>query len=205
MSTQFRWIVPLGVFTLLGSMASAQAVLSVDPVSQTVAPGTDFTVDVNISNVSDLYGYQFDLTFNPNVIAAVSSSEGSFLATGGNTTFFIPGTNDNLDGTVSATADTILGPGPGVSGSGEIVAFTFDALKAGTSSLDIVNETLLDSNLNIISDSTVGASITVGPATSAAPEIDAGSTPSAVLMLLGGLAILRASRRPTLFANGQHS
>lgn len=106
------------MLTLIATVvANVQAVLSVEPSSQSVASGSVFTVDVDISNVSNLYGYQFDLTFNPSVLASVSSSEGSFLATGGNATFFIPGTDDNVVGNVFATADTILSAVPGASGS----------------------------------------------------------------------------------------
>jgi adhesin HecA-like repeat protein len=175
------------------STARAQAVISIDPTSQSVIAGTDFTVDVNISNVSNLYGYQFDLTFNPNVLEAVSSSEGTFLAQGGST-FFIPGTNDNVGGTVSATADTLLTAVNGANGSGELVAFTFDALKAGTSSLNIVNETLLDSNLNVIIDSTTSGLATVTPAVAAAPEIDPTSAASGLILLLGGIAVICGRR-----------
>jgi hypothetical protein len=46
--------------------ANAQAVLSIDPTTQTTFTGTVITMDVDVANVTDLYGYQFDLTFNPN-------------------------------------------------------------------------------------------------------------------------------------------
>jgi len=89
MSKIIQLAVCVAAFTLVGSLANAQAVLSVDPTTQTTSTGNIVTVDVNISNVSDLYGYQFDLAFNPSVLQAISSSEGPFLATGGST-FFIP-------------------------------------------------------------------------------------------------------------------
>jgi Cohesin domain len=185
------------VFSLWGSVASAQtATLSVDPTTQTTSTGTVVTVDVDIANVRNLYGYQFDLTFNPRILQAVSSTEGSFLSSGGNT-FFIPGTNDNVGGTVGASADTLLTAINGVSGSGGLAVFTFDAIGKGTSAIGIQNETLLDSNLNVIADTTAGGSITVSSGTIAAPEIDPTTAMSAFAMLLGSLAILRASRVPT--------
>jgi general secretion pathway protein D len=180
----------LGAFA---GLASARAVLSIDPATQTVSTGSTVTVDVDITNVTDLYAYQFDLTFNPNVLYAVSVSEGPFLATGGST-FFIPGTNDNVGGTVSATADTLLTAIHGVSGSGELAAFTFDAIGSGSSALNIQNETLLDSNINVISDTTSAGSVTVRSSTARAPEIDAASTMSALTLLLGGLLVLRGKR-----------
>jgi hypothetical protein len=170
--------------------ANAQAVLSIDPTTQTTSTGTVITVDVDVANVTDLYGYQFDLTFNPNVLQAVSSSEGSFLSSGGST-FFINGSNDNVGGTVSATANTLISAESGVGGSGQLAVFTFDAIGNGTSALAIQNELLLDSNINILSDTTTGASVTVASAMVQAPEIDPGSAVSALTLFIGCLTVLR--------------
>lgn len=175
------------------SAANAQAVLSIDPMSQSTSMGTVVTVDVNIANVTDLYGYQFDLTFSPNILQAVSSSEGSFLSSGGST-FFVHGSNDNVGGTVAATADTLLSAVNGVSGSGELAVFTFDAIGKGTSTLNIQNGTLLDSYFNILSDTTTSGSVTIGSSVVAAPEIDPNSAIAALTLLVGGLAVLRGYR-----------
>jgi Cohesin domain len=170
--------------------ANAQAVLSLDPTTQTTSTGTVITVDVDVANVTDLYAYQFDLTFNPNILQAVSSSEGSFLSSGGST-FFINGSNDNVGGTVAATADTLVSAVGGVGGSGQLAVFTFDVVGNGTSALAIQNELLLDSNLNILSDTSTGGSVTVASATVQAPEIDPSSAVSALTLLMGGLTVLR--------------
>ncbi len=184
-------IATLSVSDLCGSLANAQtATLSVDPTTQTTSIGSVVTVDVSISNVTNLYGYQFDLTFNPSILQAVSSSEGPFLASGGST-YFIPGTNDNVGGTVAATADTLLTAVNGVSGSGELAVFTFDAVGKGTSTIGIQNETLLDSALNIISDLTTSGSVTVGSGATTVPEIDPASAISALTLLLGGVMVIR--------------
>jgi Cohesin domain len=164
--------------------------LSVDPTTQTTSTGTVISVDVDVANVTDLYGYQFDLTFNPNILQAISTSEGSFLSSGGST-FFINGSNDNLGGTVSGTADSLLSAVGGVGGSGQLAVFTFDVVGNGTSALAIQNELLLDSNLNILSDTTTGGSVTVASATVQAPEINPSSAISALTLLFGGLTVLR--------------
>lgn len=173
---------------LLGSAARAQTVVSVNPGSQTVTAGTDFTVDVNISGVSNLYGYQFDLSFNPSVLSAVSSSEGSFLAKAGST-FFIPGTNDNTHGVVSATGDTLTGSSQGASGSGNLVVFTFDAIKSGFSAITISGTQFINSTFGSITTSSTGGSVTVGGMK--APEIDPSSALGAITLLVGGLVLLR--------------
>jgi hypothetical protein len=194
MSKFFPLAICVAASTLVGSLVNAQAVISLDPTTQTTSTGSVVTVDVAISNVSDLYAYQFDLSFNPSVLQAVSSSEGPFLAAG-RSTFFIPGTNDNLAGTVFATADTLLAPISGVNGSGELAVFTFDAIGAGTSTFTIQNEIVLNSSLNVISDLTKTGSVTVKSPTVAAPEIDPASTMAALTLLLGGLAVMRGHRK----------
>jgi hypothetical protein len=63
--------------------ANAQAVLSIGrTTTQSVSVGSAFSVDVNIGSVSNLHGCQFDLTFNPSVLSAAASSEGSFFGDG---------------------------------------------------------------------------------------------------------------------------
>jgi hypothetical protein len=198
MSKHLALVIFAAASNLAGSLVNAQAVISIDPTVQTTSTGSVVTVDVDISNVSDLYGYQFDLGFNPSVLQAVSSSEAPFLA-GRGSTFFIAGTNDNLGGTVLATADTLLTATNGVNGSGELAVFAFDAVGAGTSTLSIQNETLLNSGLSVIGDLTKTGLVTVSSQTVAAPEIDAPSTIIAMTLLLGGLAVIRG-RRSTYIA-----
>jgi adhesin HecA-like repeat protein len=183
----------LSAFGLSVSIAHAQANLSIDPATLTVSSGATFNVDVNVSNVTDLYGYEFDVTFTPTVLSAVASSEGSFLTAGGST-FFIPGTIDNSGGTVAATADTLLTAISGVSGSGTLATLTFDAIGGGTSPLTIQNVQLLNSNLNSILYGTTGGSVTVTSGTTKAPEIDPASAMSGLALLLGALAVLRGRR-----------
>ena len=108
-----------------------QTALTIDPTSSTVNVGNSVTLDVNISNVTNLYAFQFDLSFAPGTLSSVSIVEGSFLPTVG-ATFFIPGTIDNIGGTVASTADTLLGSGPGVNGSGTLAILTLTGLAPGS-------------------------------------------------------------------------
>jgi len=136
--------------------------VNVEPVTSP-SVGDTFNVNVDVANINDLYAYQLDLTFDPTLLAAVSVSEGPFLASGG-TTFFIPGTIDNVGGSVTATADALIGAISGVSGSGTLLTFEFTAIAAGTSALDIANPILLDSSFNDITANSnfQNGSVTIG-------------------------------------------
>lgn len=162
---------------------ASPTVLSIVPVTQTVGIGSMVTLDVNISGVTDLYGFQFDLSFAPSVLSANATTEGPFLPSGG-TTFFVPGTIDNTNGTISATADTLIGAISGVSGDGTLAVVTFTALAAGTSSIDLSNVTLLDSGFNSIDASFQGGTVIVTPGTTVTPE------PTTFVLMLTGMSIL---------------
>jgi len=170
------------------SLADSLAVVSINPGSSSVNVGDTFTLDVNISNVTDLYGFQFDLNLGPGVVSAVSITEGAFLA-GGGETFFIPGTIDNTVGTIASTANALLGPGPGVDGGGTLAILTLTGLSPGASSIDLSNVFLLDSQLNLISFDLQGGSVFV------APGVVATSEPSSLALLLASVGILVFFRR----------
>ena len=84
---------------ILGFPTFAATVL-VDPTSFNISPGQKFSLDVDVSNITDLYAFQFDLGFDPGLLSALSVTEGTFLPSGGST-FFLPGTIDNVGGTVT--------------------------------------------------------------------------------------------------------
>ena len=94
-------------------------------------------------------------------------SEGPFLG-GGGTTLFIPGAIDNIGGSASDNADTLLTAISGVSGSGTLATFDFTALAPGGSSLSAFNVILFDSSLSGIDAAVTNASVTVPG--SAVPE-----------------------------------
>jgi general secretion pathway protein D len=178
-----RHVVPLFlIFAFPTLRAFADAIVSIDPSSLNLPAGQTFSVDVSIPNVADLFAFQFDLGFDPTVLSATGITEGSFLS-GGGATFFIPGTIDNTLGTISFTANTLLGNVPGVTGRGILAIANFAALASGTSPVNLSNVIVLDSNLSDIPFSTAGGSVTVASST-AIPE------PSSLLLFTSGLLSL---------------
>jgi general secretion pathway protein D len=180
---RFRMLMT-GLFlaAITSSVVLADPVLSVVPVSSSsVNVGSTISYDINISNVTDLFAFQFDVTFNPAIVSAISIAEGSFLSSSGNSTFFLPGVIDNIGGTIAANADTLIGP-PGVNGSGTLAILTLQGVASGSSSIDLMNVLLLDSSINTISNVALqNGSVTVN-GTVATPE------PGSLLLLFVGMA-----------------
>jgi general secretion pathway protein D len=134
-------------------------VISLQPSSTLPPLGSSFSVDVNITGVTDLYAFQFDIGFNPAVLSAASVSEGSLFSSIG--VVFSPGLIDNIGGTITFIGDSLSGPGPGVSTDGTLATITFDTIGVGSSSIDLANIVLLDSSLADIAVTDSGTTVTV--------------------------------------------
>lgn len=136
------------VFTALLAVvfdsAFAAPILSIQPSELTVQSGQTFTLDVAISDVADLYAFEFSLGFNSALLAVNAINEGHFLATGGST-FFIEGEIDNATGAILWTANALFGEVLGVDGGGTLAQVSFTALAEGISSISLFGVTLLDS------------------------------------------------------------
>lgn len=178
---------------LLVALTAAHGAYAAGPmlsVSASPSPGvvgSNVTVSVQVTDIVDLYGFQYSLAFNPSILQASSVSEGSFLS-GGGSTFFGGGTTDNIGGSISLTFNSLLGAVPGVSGSGTVAQVVFNVVAAGSTTLGLSDVLFLDSALAQITLPAQGGSLI----TTAVPE------PSAALMLglgLAGVAMLR--RRKT--------
>lgn len=178
---------------LLALSAWAAPALAADPQLTFVASpnpaqsGGTVDIGVLISGITDLYAYNFSITFDASLLQVTSIDTGSFLAAGGSTTGDT-GTVDNSAGTISFAYNSLVGPVAGVSGSGTLLTLHLNAIAAGTSPLGFVaaDTTFLDSSLGTITVQAVDSSL---PVAAAVPE------PESYLMLAAGLAGLALWRR----------
>ncbi len=182
-------LLSLSIILLAGTGVAFGDSILVSPASQNVSVGQSFTVDINIDQIPDVFSYEFSLSFDPNVLAVQSVTEGALFANTGNS-FFSPGIIDNGAGTVRATIDTLIGTVPGVAGPGTLAAVQFKTIHAGISSIDFspLDDLILeDSSLNMLTVTAQSGRVTVG-ATSV-PE------PATVLSLAVALIFLAVWRR----------
>ena len=184
--TRLFFIVLLSLAVVVSTQLSARAdtALSLQTPALSPAVGNPFDVLVNINSVNDLYAFQFDISFNPAIISATSVLEGSFLS-GGGSTFFIPGSIDNVAGTITFTANTLLTAVSGVSGTGALADIGFQALAQGTSPLGLSNIILLDSTLSDIPFTSADTAVTVNSV----------PVPAAILLFGPGLVSLITIKR----------
>ena len=103
-----------------------------------VRVGDTFTVRVNAEKISDLAGWQFDLTFDPDVLEAVEVREGNLLKRGGGTTFFQRGTIDNTAGQIAGISSALISKG-GITGTGTLLSVVFSAKADGNGELTLRN------------------------------------------------------------------
>jgi hypothetical protein len=186
-----RVLIPLAASAFVAPAAQAIPTLSLSSAPASVAVGDTFSIDVNISDIADLFAWQFDVGFAPALVSGQSMTEGAFLSSGGST-FFIDGATDNTLGTIGGTASSLLSAVSGVSGDGVLASFAFSAVAEGTALFSLSNVILLDSVFGDLQAALVGLSLTIGP--KAEPPVGV-PEPSVLALFMAGALVLVLSRR----------
>ena len=130
---------PASILECSGQAGSAT--VAVSPPSITAGVGQEFSVDINISSVSDLYGWEFYFGWNSSLLSFVSVNEGSFLNSSGNTYFsyFLNTTGEHV-----VVDCTLEGEISGVSGDGTLATVMFNTTNVGECPLNLYNVDLRD-------------------------------------------------------------
>ena len=130
-------IVLMLALTIAGpTLALPETKISFDSATiSELQPGEEFTVSVEIADAVNLFGWQINVTFNPNILNASKVREGPFLKNVNDTiwTRFI----DNSNGFVLAHS-SLMPPyvyPTGAAGSGILANITFTVKSSGTSAL----------------------------------------------------------------------
>ena len=132
------------------------------PLSTDASPigsGGSFTLSFSAEKVTDLAGWQTDITFDPAVLEAVEVSEGDFLKSGGERTFFLRGIIDNTAGKITSISAARLSGG--VNGTGTLLSVTFTAKADGETRVAFSNFQAGNRKSEIIASNTPEIIITI--------------------------------------------
>jgi hypothetical protein len=145
------WITILALTSGLqaGNPQYTEALLSTDPVKLEIVAGQVGTLQILLSNANNIYGIDFQATFDPAVVQVVdadSGLKGVQMAPGAflKPDFMVRNLADNKTGTLRYVV-TQLTPTPPVSGKGIILSVQFRGKTPGTSSkLTILSAVVAD-------------------------------------------------------------
>jgi hypothetical protein len=109
-------------------------------------PGDAFTVDVIVSGVPDLFGFQFDVSYNPAILEFKEAKKGGLLSNDSSDRLFCMDYQPT-PGLIKKFVCTMLGEN-GIKGNGVLETLTFKALTKGSSTLSLSNVKIADSKVN---------------------------------------------------------
>jgi len=144
---------------LFGSaFAQGGTVVRVDPAAATIAPGQIVSISIKVDNVSNLFGAEVHLAFNPNVLEVIDSDAGQAgvqITNGGMLApdFVTQNQADNTIGTIDFGVAQI--GRPAVSGSGTLAIISFRGKAAGPSNITFRGTPAAPSGV-ILSDASAG-------------------------------------------------
>lgn len=148
--------VTLVVLLFLGSILpvinvyAVTAIVFVQPSVTTVQLFDSFEVNVSISDVTDLAGWDFRLYYPSSHLNGTSVAEGQFLKQVSQTSgLLVTQFSDHYNAThgIVWLVCTLIGQGAGASGSGVLAKVTFKAVGGGTALLHIGETDLVDSTM----------------------------------------------------------
>jgi len=130
------------------------AYIYVDPADITdpaLTPCNNFTIDIKILNATDVYSFDFKLSFDPTIVEGVEIAEGTFLSSVGPTTIL----HSQIDNTVGFIwfSVTLVAP-PGANGAGTLATITFHVISLGATDLTLYDTSLTDSGTQPLTHST---------------------------------------------------
>ncbi len=199
-------LVAIMALLLTSSLAFAQeeARVYLQPVES--AEGS-LTVDVVAENVTNMYGAEFRLRYDPAMVSVqdlkadqdgIQIQAGSLLPA--DQGFVVANEVNETEGTI-IFAMTLLNPAPPVSGSGPLARVTFDMLQRGSSTIDVEHAKLVAIDLQTIPSRTETLAIgsdeqtatTDSATTETSPSVADSNFPwwivAAAVMVLGILAL----------------
>jgi Tol biopolymer transport system component len=113
--------------------------IAFNPSTRFIQVGNNTTVDIDFNGATDLFGYQFEVNYDPSIVSASAEFINTFFDT---TTYAsIPSAGDAVcSAGVCTFAVSKLLPGTPVLGSGTVARITFTGVATGSSPLTITSD-----------------------------------------------------------------
>jgi hypothetical protein len=122
-------------------------VVPVGTVDEALTPGMTYTISIYTDyNGSDVWGYEFKLTYNPNVLEGIEVVNGDLITEDVGTTMWRPGDFNNTSGELGLTGNGFFffdPPSPVTSGPGILANISFSVVGYGDSYVSLGDETRL--------------------------------------------------------------
>lgn len=148
-------------FIIKVSLSSSTTIVYIDPEKIELLVGKTFTIEIKISNAEKIYGWEFRLKWNSNLLNMIEVVEGDFLKKRSGT-FFTTNTSKAKDGLLIVDC-TLLGNVPGIDGNGTLATIKFYAKVQGKCFLELEKTILVDESERPVSHMTINGEVTVKP------------------------------------------
>jgi hypothetical protein len=176
----FKKMITAAALSLAAMHAGATATLS---FQSTAAAGGGTDVAVLLSDVTDLYAYNFTVSYDALLLGVAGMTPGTFLGAAADQEVA-----EYDPGQIFYAYGSLSGPVAGVTGSGTLMRFHFDTFATGVSPLTFSDVLLVNSVGDEIASAFTNGTLAV-TAAAAVPE------PASALLLGIGAVALAARRR----------
>lgn len=154
-------LLSLAALVIRGPLAEAESpdpIVRLAPASVQVNAGETVQITVEIEDIANLGAFQFDLTYDPTIVAVESITLGDFPdSTGRNVNPLGP----RIEAGKAVYGAFSFGDAAGPAGSGTLAIITLKALAGGETPLGLQNVQVVDVSGTRIPISTAGATVTV--------------------------------------------
>jgi len=138
----FSTIAPQGSFSqdpLLLTSKNSSTHITINTTTQNISPNTAFSATITIDPSQNIAGVQCDIYYNPALITVINITPGNLF--NGYDTYFLPGTQDHINGTLTGIAGVITTPNGYVTQTGVFATLHLktSSLNTGLSPLDLSN------------------------------------------------------------------
>ncbi len=157
----------LDAFEALLNATNNQTIVRITPLLQTVAPGTNFSIDFMIQNVTNLASYQFNFSYEPDYMEFLNVEFSNFLTSTGRTSVPSVVTPDQNNGFILVSNGTTGLMPAGPDGTARLFTVNFQASETppdfSTLQFNIMESVLKQPNGTLIVPFIINGAVTVEP------------------------------------------